>query len=86
MQPRMNLKRLLLAILALGALTNVWGAEVAPTLDDGQLGMILRAVNLPPSIQKDLVSGLTNRIVIRMSLLSSRQIGGAGGCGRRGKV
>jgi hypothetical protein len=74
MQPGTNLKLLLLAILALGALTDVWGAEVAPTLDNGQLGAVLREVSLPPSIKKDLASGLTNRIVIRMSLLSSRQI------------
>jgi hypothetical protein len=74
MQPRMDLKVLLVAILALAALTNVRGAELAPTLEDGRLGGVLRAVNLPPTIKKDLVSGLTNRIVIRISLLSSRQI------------
>jgi hypothetical protein len=72
MQPRIKL--LLLALLALSALTNAWGAELEPTLDEGQLGVVLRSVNLPPSIRKDLVSGLTNRIVIRVSLLSSRQI------------
>src|ERR1700756_1714739 len=74
MQPRTNLKLLLLAILALGGLANVWGAELVPILDDGQLGGVLRAVDLPPTVKKDLVSGLTNRIVIRISLLSSRQI------------
>jgi hypothetical protein len=74
MQPRMDLKLLLVAILALATLTNVRGAELAPTLEDGRLGGVLRAVNLPPTIKKDLVSGLTNRIVIRISLLSSRQI------------
>ena len=74
MQPRIDLKLLLVAILILAASTNAWGAELAPTLEDGQLGGVLRAVNLPPTIKKDLVSGLTNRIVIRISLLSSRQI------------
>jgi hypothetical protein len=74
MQPRIDLRLLLVAILALAACTNVWSAELAPTLEDGQLGGVLRAVNLPPTIKKDLVSGLTNRIVIRISLLSSRQV------------
>lgn len=74
MQPRINLKLLLLVILALGAVADAWGAEVAPTVDDGRLGVALRAVSLPPTIRKDLVSGLTNRIVIRMSLLTSRQL------------
>ena len=74
MQPRINLQLLLLAMLALGGLTNAWGVELVPTLDDGRLGGTLQAVNLPPTIKKDLVSGLTNRIVIRISLLSARQI------------
>ena len=68
------MRLLLLAILALAASTSVWGAELSPTLEDGQLGGVLRAVNLPPTIKKDLVSGLTNRIVIRISLLSARRI------------
>ena len=74
MQPRTSLKLLLLAILALGRLADVWGAELAPMLDDGRLGGVLRAVDLPPTIKKDLVSGLTNRIAVRISLLRSRQI------------
>ena len=74
MQPRTDLKLLLLAILALAGLTKVWGAELVPTLEDAQLGGTLRAVNLPPTIKKDLVSGLTNRIVIRISLLSSHEV------------
>ena len=68
------MKLLLLAILALAASANVSGVELAPTLVDGQLGGTLQGVNLPPTIKKDLVSGLTNRIVIRISLLSARQI------------
>jgi hypothetical protein len=74
MQPRINPKLLLLVILALCGLTDVWGADLAPTLDEGQLGGVLRAVSLPPTLRKDLVSGLTNRIVIRISLLSAREI------------
>lgn len=74
MRTRIDLKRLLVALLALAALTNVWGAELAPTLEDGRLGGVLRAVNLPPTIRKDLVSGLTNRVVVRISLLSSHQV------------
>ena len=67
------MRSLLLAILVLGGLTEVWGAELTPTLEDRQLGGVLREVSLPPTIKKDLASGLVNRIVIRMSLLSSHE-------------
>ena len=73
MQPRINFKLLLVALFALVASPGGWGAELAPTLVEGKLGVAIRAVNLPPSIKKDLVSGLTNRVVIRISLLRSRE-------------
>ena len=73
MQPRIGLKLLLLALLALIASPGGWGAELAPTFAEGELGAVLRAVSLPPSVKKDLVSGLTNRVVIRITLLKSRE-------------
>jgi len=64
-----------LALLALVASTGgCWGAELVPTIAEGALGADLWAVNLPPSIKKDLVSGLTNRVAIRISLLKSREL------------
>jgi hypothetical protein len=73
MQRRINLKLLLLTLLAFGTSPAGWGAELVPSLADGELSAILRAVNLPPSIRKDLVSGLTNRVVVRIVLSKSRE-------------
>lgn len=74
MQRHINLKLLLVALTAFVASPRGWGAELAPTLAEGELGVVVRAVSLPPSINKDLVSGLTNRLVVRISLLKSREI------------
>jgi hypothetical protein len=73
MQPRINLRLLLVVLLALCAASDVLGAQLTPLLQEGELGAGLKGVSLPPTLRKDLVSGLTNRIVVRMSLLDERQ-------------
>jgi hypothetical protein len=47
-------------------------AQLTPVLQDGTLGALLQGVSLPPTLRKDLVSGLTNRIVIRVTLSAPR--------------
>jgi hypothetical protein len=45
-------------------------AELAPVLKDRQLGVAIRAITLPTTIPKDLLSGLTNTLLIHVELLS----------------
>jgi hypothetical protein len=77
MLPRSNSKRrlLLLAPLLLLVPLDVLGAQLTPLLQDEELGVRLLDIGLPPSLRKDLVSGLTNRIVIRMVLLKDGRPG-----------
>lgn len=44
------------------------GAQLTPVLQEGELGVLLRGASLPPTVRKDLSSGLTNRVVIRIAL------------------
>jgi hypothetical protein len=44
-------------------------AELIPFVKDKRLGVIVRDTRLPQSVHKDLASGLTNRILIRVTLL-----------------
>ena len=74
MAPRVNLRLLVsLALLALLAATDVLAAQLTPLLEADELGVDLKGASLPPTLRKDLVSGLTNRIVIRVSLVSPGQ-------------
>jgi hypothetical protein len=74
MAPRINLRLLVsLVLLALFAATDVLGAQLTPLLQGRELGVDLQGASLPPTIRKDLVSGLTNRIVIRVTLVSPGQ-------------
>jgi hypothetical protein len=71
-----NSRRLfLLGPLLLLTPLSALGAQVTPLLQDGELGMVLKGVGLPPSLRKDLVSGLTNRIVIRLTLVNAGRPG-----------
>lgn len=74
MRARTRFKLLLVALFTLVIAPLGWGAELAPTLTDGEWGAVIREVSLPPSIRKDLVSGLTNRVVMRVSLLRSQEV------------
>jgi len=74
MGPCINRRLLLsLALLALLAAGDALGAQLTPLLQRGELGADLKGASLPPTIRKDLVSGLTNRIVIRVTLVSAGQ-------------
>lgn len=72
MRKRFNL-RLLVALLGLCVATQALGTQLTPLLQDGELGMVLQDMNLPPTLRKDLVSGLTNRIVVQVTLLKAAQ-------------
>ena len=74
MEPRINRRLLLsLAVLSLLVSTEVLGAQLTPLLYRGELGAVLKDASLPPTLRKDLMSGLTNRIVIRVTLLNPTQ-------------
>jgi hypothetical protein len=45
-------------------------AELTPVSRDHRLGVVIRAIALPPTLPKDLVSGLTNTLLIHVTLLS----------------
>ena len=49
-------------------------ADVVVTRRDGKLGVRVNAVLYPANLSKDLVSGLTNRLYARISLLESGQV------------
>jgi hypothetical protein len=73
MQAHIAFKVWLVALVALVLPPTAWGSELTPTLADGELGVVVSEVSLPPSMTKDLVSGLTNRVVMRVWLLKSRE-------------
>jgi hypothetical protein len=56
-----------LALLLLAALP-AGSAELIPFAEGDHVGAQLRGVRLPDSLRQDLVSGLTNRMLIRMTL------------------
>ena len=68
MQP---LKRILsptLLVLMLAAVAPAGAAELVPYSEGAFIGAQLRGMRLPESLRQDLVSGLTNRMLIRMTL------------------
>lgn len=62
-----------LALLTLLVSNDVHGAQLTPLFQRDELGVDLKGASLPPTLRKDLVSGLTNRIVIQVTLVSSGQ-------------
>lgn len=44
-------------------------AQLTPRLDDGMLSLLVESTAWPATLQKDLTSGLTNRILIRVTLM-----------------
>jgi hypothetical protein len=64
----------LVLMLTIAAKTSV-AAELIPVVRDHNLGVAIRAVALPTTFPKDLVSGLTNKLLIHVSLFSGgRQV------------
>jgi hypothetical protein len=58
---------LLLLLLLLSPISAL-SAELNPFLQEHRLGVIITQVRLPPTLRKDLASGLTNKILIRVVL------------------
>jgi hypothetical protein len=49
------------------------GADLTPVRQDAELGVSIQGVEFPPSLARDLTSGLTNRLLIRVSLEEAAQ-------------
>jgi hypothetical protein len=49
-------------------------AELMPVVKDRQLGVVIRAIALPAGFPKDLVSGLTNKLLIHIRLFAGSQL------------
>jgi hypothetical protein len=48
--------------------------ELTPFLKGQRLGIVIKAIELPATFPKDLVSGLTNKLLIRVALVSRSQV------------
>ena len=60
--------RALLLLLLLLAPISTLAAELSPFLHEHRLGVIVARVRLPPTLRKDLASGLTNKILVQVVL------------------
>jgi hypothetical protein len=63
----------LLVLLPLFAPVEAYSAELTPFLQEGRLGAVVTETRMPRTLRKDLMSGLTNRILIRVALLQDSQ-------------
>jgi hypothetical protein len=62
------------ALLYMFSSTQSAAAELTPFVEDGQLGVAVLELPFPPSIKKDLMSGLTNRVLLRVALVDDAQV------------
>jgi hypothetical protein len=62
-----------LALLLFAGALPAGAAELVAVAEGDSVGAQLRGVRLPDSLRKDLVSGLTNRMLIRMTLAAEGQ-------------
>jgi transposase len=60
-----------IVLLLLGA--RLQAADIAPVIRDRHIGARVRGLALPDSLRKDLRSGLTNRLLLRITLLEGAQ-------------
>ena len=68
------MKRLAALVFLLALVTTrAIPAEVTPVSTDHGLGAAIRAIALPPTLPKDLISGLTNTLLIHVTLLSQSE-------------
>jgi hypothetical protein len=67
------MKPLVYGVLLVLSSQSAW-SEVAPFLQHKQLGAIITNVKYPEALPKELKSGLTNRVLIRVTLLAGAQI------------
>jgi len=56
------------------ASTHGMAAQLTPYAKDQGLGVIIKTIGLPETFPKDLVSGLTNKLLIRVSLISHSKL------------
>jgi transposase len=61
----------LIVLLLLGVRASA--ADIAPVIRDRHIGARVRGLALPDSLRKDLRSGLTNRLLLRITLLERGQ-------------
>ena len=66
--------RTALLLLMILASPHTVAAELTPYLKDQRLGMVIKSIGLPETFPKDLVSGLTNTLLIRVSLVSHSKV------------
>ncbi|MFC4311127.1 hypothetical protein ACFPN2_18665 [Steroidobacter flavus] len=66
--------RYLAIIAAFLYAANACAAELTPAVQNGQLGLTIEAPAYPDTLRKDLTSGLTNRILIRVTLARGTEI------------
>jgi hypothetical protein len=62
------------ALLYLFSSTRSTAEELTPFVENGQLGVVVLELPFPSSIDKDLRSGLTNRVLLRVALLEGAQV------------
>ncbi len=62
-----------LTLLGLLWSASSFAADVIPILDGPALGAEIRDLQPPETLRKDLVSGLTNRVLIRVTLMSGSE-------------
>jgi hypothetical protein len=68
------MRRAVVFVLVLAFAANATpAAELTPVVSDHQLGVGIRSLALPPTLPKDLVSGLTNTLLIHVELLSGSE-------------
>lgn len=65
-----SLATIALALYAAGA----YAAQLTPAFDNGQLGLTLESAAYPQTLRKDLTSGLTNRILVRVTLARDNEV------------
>jgi len=63
-----------LPLLLMLALPAADAADVAPMVLDGKLGARIDALAFPAALVKEVTSGLTNRLYVRVTLRDARQI------------
>jgi hypothetical protein len=51
-----------------------WTAQLTPSLEGGQLSVLVESTALPDALRRDLTSGLTNRILVRVTLSRGAEI------------
>lgn len=64
----------LLCVLCLVSSVPALAAELVPVVNGDRVGMRIEGLSLPTSLNKDLKSGLTNRILIRVILLADTNV------------